>query len=128
LARKCFTRTANFCCYNQTWYFRVVKILGQDGKYHEVLLMCVIIFSTSYCFQWMIAPVLLCICSDMLRVDGSSLQSRFPRIFVCWTCVAVPRGLSAIGKWVTSMIFINHILCTSLSLHEYSIPYSSTYL
>jgi len=65
----------------------------------------------------MIAHVLLCICSDMLHVGGSSLQSSFPYIFVCWTCVAVPRALPAIGERVKSIIFINHILCTSLSLH-----------
>jgi hypothetical protein len=30
----------------------------------------------------MTAPVLLCICSDMLHVDGRSLQSSFPFLFV----------------------------------------------
>jgi hypothetical protein len=46
LSRKCFTVTPTFCSYNQTWHFGVVGTLGQDGKYHEVLLMCVINQST----------------------------------------------------------------------------------
>lgn len=112
----------------QSNLIRVVKILGQDGKYHEILLMHVIIYSTSYCFSMNDSTCSIVHCSDMLPVDGSSLQSSFPHICDCWTCIAVPRALPAIGKWVTSMIFINHSLCTYLSLHEYSIPYSSLYL